>query len=96
MYNNTLQQYTIILIRRFVYLWEHKDIETVIDFIKNYKHNLTICVNLKMVNSFFGQQRGFTMYSRYMNAGQPSSRKMLKPEVAHTQDSESWSAKYCR
>ena len=37
-----------------------------IDLLKYYKRNRTICVRLKMVNLLLGQQRGFTNYPCYL------------------------------
>ena len=79
-----------------MYLWkEHNDIKTVRNLLKYYEKNWSICVDLKMVNFLFGQQRGFMKYPCFICMLDSWAKdKLLNQRVALTQDSENWYSKY--
>ena len=51
---------------------EHNDNKTVIDLLKYHEENWTICVDLKLVNFFLGQQSNHALFA-YGTAEQETS-----------------------
>lgn len=45
---------------------ENDDRETIIHLLKYHKHNWIICIDLKMVNTLLGQQKGLIKFLCYL------------------------------